>query len=160
MKQQKTMKIKTMYRTQCLAAVEGYGPEYDTDNIMEPTLIVSISSTDDTIPEILEQAPNDMVRHVEFLQFDDIDASATIGGLIPMREDDANRIIDAFLKYKDKVSQIIVHCDAGYSRSPAVAAALCITLGTSDAVFFGPGYCPNTHVYRTMLRALEKRNII
>ena len=90
MKQEKTMKIKTMYRTQCLAAVEGYGPEYDTDNIMEPTLIVSISSTDDTIPEILEQAPNDMVRHVEFLQFDDIDASTTIGGLIPIREDYPN----------------------------------------------------------------------
>lgn len=154
------MKIKVMYRAQCLAAVEGYGHEYDTDNILEPTLIVSISSTDDAIPEMLEQAQNDMVRHVEFLQFDDVDASTTIDGLMPMSEDDANQIIDTFLRYKNVVSQIIVHCDAGYSRSPAVAAALCIASGMSDAEFFGPGYCPNMHVYRTMLRGLEKRNII
>lgn len=154
------MKIKVMYRAQCLAAVEGYGPEYDTDNILEPTLIISISSTDDTIPEMLEHAQNDMVRHVEFLQFDDIDVSETVGGLIPMSEDDANQIVDAFLKYKNAVSQIIVHCDAGYSRSPAVATALCIAFGMSDTEFFGPGYYPNMHVYRSMLRALEKRNII
>lgn len=154
------MKIKVMYRTQCLAAVEECGPEYDTDNISEPTLIVSIFSTDDTIPEMLEQAQNNMVRHVEFLQFDDIDISEPIGGLMPMSKDGANQIINAFLRYKDTVSQIIVHCDAGYSRSPAVAAALCIAFGMSDAEFFGPSYCPNMHVYRTMLRALEKRNII
>lgn len=154
------MKIKVMYRTQCLAAYLGYGPDFDVENIGEPTLIVSISSTDDTIPEMLEQAQNNMVRHVEFLQFDDIDISEPIGRLIPMSEDDANQIINAFLRYKDTVSQIIVHCDAGYSRSPAVAAALCIAFGMSDAEFFGPSYCPNMHVYRTMLRALEKRNII
>lgn len=154
------MKIKVMYRAQCLAAVEGYGPEYDTDNISEPTLIISISSTDDAIPEMLEQAQNNMVCHVEFLQFDDIDISEPIGELIPMSEDDANQIINAFLRYENTVSQIIVHCDAGYSRSPAVAAALCIAFGMSDIEFFGPGYCPNMHVYRTMLRALEKRNII
>lgn len=154
------MKIKVMYRTQCLAAYLGYGPDFDVENISEPTLIISISSTDDQIPLILKSGENKMVAHVEFLMFDDIDTSESIGGMKPMSKNDAARIAGTFAQYNDRVSQIIAHCDAGYSRSPAVAAALCITLGTSDAVFFGPGYCPNTHVYRTMLRALEKRNII
>ena len=44
------MKIKVMYRTQCLAAYLGYGPDFDVENIGEPTLIISISSTDDQIP--------------------------------------------------------------------------------------------------------------
>lgn len=34
------MKIKVMYRAQCLAAALGYGPEYDAENIDEPTLII------------------------------------------------------------------------------------------------------------------------
>lgn len=32
------MKIKVMYRTQCLAAYLGYGPDFDVENISEPTL--------------------------------------------------------------------------------------------------------------------------
>lgn len=48
------MKIKVMYRTQCLAAYLGYGPDFDVENISEPTLIISISSTDDQIPLILK----------------------------------------------------------------------------------------------------------
>ena len=47
------MKIKVMYRTQCLAAYLGYGPDFDVENIGEPTLIISISSTDDQIPLIV-----------------------------------------------------------------------------------------------------------
>ena len=44
------MKLKVMYRAQCLAAALGHGPEYDAENIDEPTLIISISSTDDQLP--------------------------------------------------------------------------------------------------------------
>lgn len=89
--------------------------------------------------------------------------------------------LDAFMKYKDRVliqakpsmakrqclsrmqkqslEQIIVHCDAGYSRSPAVAAALAKALGMSDEVYFSSGqYCPNRHVYRMMMNELAARN--
>lgn len=33
------MKINVMYRAQCLAAYLGYGPDFDVENIAEPTLI-------------------------------------------------------------------------------------------------------------------------
>lgn len=154
------MKINVMYRAQCLAAYLGYGPDFDVENIAESTLIISISSTDDQIPLILKSGENKMVAHVEFLMFDDIDASEPIGGLKPMSKNDAKRIVDAFLHYSDTVSQIIVHCDAGYSRSPAVAAALAKALGESDEEFFGHDYCINNHVYTTLLRQLAKRNIL
>jgi len=130
------MKVNVMYRAQCLAAYLGYGPDFDAENITEPTLIISISSTDDQIPLILKSGENKMVAHVEFLMFDDIDTSESVGGLKPMSENDARRIVDTFLHYSDTVSQIIVHCDAGYSRSPAVAAALTKALGESDDQYF------------------------
>jgi predicted protein tyrosine phosphatase len=154
------MKINVMYRSQCLAAYLGCGPDFDVENIAEPTPIISISSTDDQIPLILKSGENKMVAHVEFLMFDDIDASELIGGSKPMSKNDAKRIVDAFLHYSDTVSQIIVHCDAGYSRSPAVAAALTKALGKSDDQYFGHGYCPNMHVYNTVLKELASRRLL
>lgn len=76
------------------------------------------------------------------------------------KKDEINiSIYGAFMKYKDRVEQIIVHCDAGYSRSPAVAAALAKALGMSDEVYFSSGqYCPNRHVYRMMMNELAARN--
>ena len=59
------MKVNVMYRAQCLAAYLGYGPDFDAENITEPTLIISISSTDDQIPLILKSGENKMVAHVE-----------------------------------------------------------------------------------------------
>lgn len=67
---------------------------------------------------------------------------------------------DTFLQYVDEVSQIIVHCDAGYSRSPAVAAALAKALGESDNEFLGHDYCINNHVYTTLLKQLSERKIL
>lgn len=113
------------------------GPEYDVENIDEPTLIISISSTDDKLPLIMNEADNENIRHIEYLQFDDIDTAESLHGLKPMSDEDAGCIVDALIQYVDEVSQIIVHCDAGYSRSPAVAAALAKALGESDEEFSG-----------------------
>ena len=154
------MKIKVMYRAQCLAAALGYGPEYDTENIDEPTLIISISSTNDKLPLIINEAGNESIRHIVYLQFDDIDTAESVHGLKPMSNEDAERVVDALLQCVDEISQSIVHCDAGYSRSPAVAAALAKAIGESDEEFFGHDYCVNNHVYTTLLRQLSKQNIL
>ena len=76
-----------------------------------------------------------------------------------MSDEDAGCIVDALIQYGAEVSQIIVHCDAGYSRSPAVAAALAKALGESDEEFFGHDYCINNHVYTTLLKQLSERKI-
>lgn len=47
---------------------------------------------------------------------------------------------------------------AGYSRSPAVAAAIAKAFGVDDEEYFSGGrYCPNRHVYRTMLNEFAER---
>lgn len=49
-------------------------------------------------------------------------------------------------------------CDAGYSRSPAVAAAIAKAFGVDDEEYFSGGrYCPNRHVYRTTLNEFAER---
>ena len=77
-----------------------------------------------------------------------------------MDANDAFVIVDWVNRYKNFVDQIIVSCNGGYSRSPAVAAALSKWLNGSDEEFFGPGYCPNRHVYRLMMNELERRGFI
>ena len=53
-------------------------------------------------------------------------------------------------QYLAHVQTIVVHCEAGMSRSPAVAAAVCRGLGGDDRRFFQE-YQPNMHIYRLML---------
>jgi predicted protein tyrosine phosphatase len=52
----------------------------------------------------------------------------------------------------EKFERIIVHCDAGYSRSPAIAAALSKHYNGTDKEFF-ERYKPNMLVYRKVLNA-------
>lgn len=157
------MKIKVFSRAECFAAAHGWGIEYGIADFDVPTLIISISSYDTSIPNALAidaKKKPDIIKHVEYCQFDDIDYKEPVKGLIPMRDVDAQRIIRAVEQWKDKVDQIVVHCDAGYSRSPAVAAALALALngrGADDEFFVKGNYCPNMHVYNTMLKELDAR---
>lgn len=61
----------------------------------------------------------------------------------------AREVLDA-VAANPSAQCIIVHCDAGLSRSPAVAAALSKILTGDDAGFF-KRYHPNSRVYRTIL---------
>ena len=153
------MKLRVMYRDQCVAAAGGYGPEYNTENITEPTLIISIFGSDDTPPmELLEAAKeNHDIIHIEFLEFDDIDGYSKNKKLKPMTDKDADTIIRAVSQYNDRITQIIVHCNAGYSRSPAVAAAIALYLGQDDTDFFGNNYRANKYVYEMMLDAINRK---
>lgn len=63
---------------------------------------------------------------------------------------DAQQIWDFVLPKLSQLRCIMVHCRAGRSRSPAVAAAL-ISILRGDSLDFFERYQPNTRVYR-MLR--------
>jgi predicted protein tyrosine phosphatase len=58
-------------------------------------------------------------------------------------------------EHRATIQRIIVHCDAGVSRSPAVAAAISKVLTGDDAEFFGGRYHPNMRVYRMLLETQE-----
>lgn len=160
MDRKEEMDCKNQGDVSCPVPCCSFGVSTDVENIDEPRLIISISSADDKLPLIMNEADNENIRHIEYLQFDDIDTAECVHGLKPMSDEDAGCIVDAFLQYVDGVSQIIVHCDAEYSRSPAVAAALAKALGESDEEFFGHDYCINNHVYTTLLKQLSERKIL
>lgn len=79
------------------------------------------------------------------------------GGVVIYHEA-SKHIVDGIEHNINRIQQIIVHCDAGYSRSPAIAAAIAKAFGMDDEEYFSGGrYCPNRHVYRTMLNEFAER---
>ena len=86
------------------------------------------------------------------VQFFDLDNTYPIKkGLMEYR--DAKKIVDFVSRYKDKI--IIVHCDAGQSRSAGVAAALSKYYNNDDSEYFdNPRFTPNMWCYNLMLNAL------
>lgn len=59
-----------------------------------------------------------------------------------------------------RVDAVVVHCEQGMSRSPAVAAAIAYTLGQDCDRFFRD-YVPNMHVFELMcecLKGLERQH--
>ena len=65
----------------------------------------------------------------------------------------AIEILSFVAEVRELSSILIVHCDAGISRSAGVAAALGLILNGrgGDRRFFSPPYVPNMHVYRLLL---------
>jgi predicted protein tyrosine phosphatase len=69
-------------------------------------------------------------------------------------EPQARSIWELVLAHRSSTKRIVVHCEAGISRSSAVAAALRHVLGGGDeAEFFSGRYLPNPRVYRMLLAA-------
>ena len=66
--------------------------------------------------------------------------------VVLMNEDHARAIWQFVRKWRETVETIVVHCEQGMSRSPAVAAAICRALGGDDGWFFRE-YLPNQYVY-------------
>ena len=66
----------------------------------------------------------------------------------------AQEILDFLDKVWDKVDYIMVHCLAGMSRSPAVAAAIARIKYGQDQFYFD-NYMPNQLVYRTILNVAK-----
>ena len=57
-------------------------------------------------------------------------------------------------------ADIIVHCDAGISRSAGIAAAILkYFTGSDEEIFRDPYYCPNTWCFRKTLGALQQSGL-
>ena len=73
-----------------------------------------------------------------------------------MSYEDAEKIAD-FVE-RSKQDLIIVHCDAGISRSTAVAAAILRHYtGNDDKIFDNDSYSPNIWVYSKVLKAFGEQ---
>ena len=70
----------------------------------------------------------------------------------------AEKVAKFVAEHLDKIQLIIVHCEAGISRSSGCAAALSHWLQKQDD-FFYKHYLPNSHVRRYVLEACESINL-
>jgi predicted protein tyrosine phosphatase len=98
------------------------------------------------------------LRATLFLQFHDTEP--TKGMILPpeirlMSPKDAASIWAFVLKHSKNVGTIVVHCEQGMSRSPAIAAAICKGLGGDDQRFWRE-YQPNRYVYDLVVGASGK----
>jgi predicted protein tyrosine phosphatase len=111
-------------------------------------VIISITSGPEDIAHLRR---NDQCKGVLRLHFPDAEvASDQFPEAVLFAPADARQIW-AFVLGHPEVQRIVVHCDAGVSRSPAVAAALARILNGDDAEYFAGRYRPNMRVYRMLL---------
>jgi predicted protein tyrosine phosphatase len=74
------------------------------------------------------------------------------------KREHAHRILNFVRGIWDKIELLMVHCEAGVSRSPAVAAAISqIYLGTEGTFLMPHLYQPNRLVYAVLLETAWER---
>jgi predicted protein tyrosine phosphatase len=116
-----------------------------------PHVIISITSGPGDMARL---RTTEACRGILRLSFLDADAPSDQQAEADLfSEEQAARVWSFVLQHRPDIERIIVHCDAGMSRSPAVAAAISKALTGDDADFFGGRYRPNMRVYRTLLEA-------
>lgn len=110
--------------------------------------IVISTTTDDDAPAIVNVTEDKVIRFT----FED-KGKGDNGRIFSKTE--AMQIKDFISQHLDNLEQIVCSCDAGVSRSPAMAAAISYWLNGSDKqIWDNPKYIPNNHVYTTLLYTL------
>ncbi len=124
-----------------------------------PTIMISISDPFHTYAETPFITPENNIQAILPLAFCDAEEPGPdvyghmAGAEDLMQKEDAVQIRDLLARYPNHT--IIVHCDAGMSRSAGVAAAIEAYAGGDPSRIFGsPYYDPNRHCYRLLLRVL------
>ena len=98
------------------------------------------------------------LRDVLFLSFHDAEPSANFDlppETKPITPAQADQIRAFVRKHQSTVGAIVVHCEQGMSRSPAVAAAISDALGL-DSRRFWQLYTPNAYIYHAVADAFDR----
>ena len=127
--------------------------EATTFQCNDPWACISIGAEPGDWPKI------NKVQQVDILQIAFFDTEFKRDDVIYFNEQHAKDILDFVEKVWDKIDLLMVHCLAGMSRSPGVAAAIAkIKYGNDD--FYFKRYLPNTLVYRTILNLAHERGLL
>ena len=70
-------------------------------------------------------------------------------------EEHAREIVRFFREVQPRIQKLVIHCEAGISRSAGVGAALAHCLGQTDVHFYDHGI-PNHRVRRLVIEAWER----
>src|SRR6185437_7480088 len=117
-----------------------------------PHVIISITSGPEDVARLPASATCQGILRLCFADAEE--SSALVDEAQLFTEAQAAAIWRFVLEHREAVERVVVHCDAGFSRSPAVAAALARVMNGDDAEYFAGRYRPNMRVYRMLLAAL------
>ncbi len=105
---------------------------------------ISIANTEEDFAYIPEE------NCVALLQLAFVDITQPMPGYILFHDDHAHDIFDFVTQYWDWIDTLLVHCDAGISRSSAVAAAISRLKFGAEGEFLDEPFDPNPLVYRIL----------
>ena len=112
---------------------------------------IAISITDPNSEKVkIASKPLDILS----LQFYDLDKDTEVFpySRFIFTVNQAEQILNFVKEYKNDVNLIVIHCEAGISRSAGVAGALSLIFNGTDQYYF-KHYLPNMLVYRNILNA-------
>jgi predicted protein tyrosine phosphatase len=119
-----------------------------------PWACISVVTEDGNWPEISAANRVDLLQ----LSFADAIYPDSTGLLVLFGEEDAHRILDFVKAVWDRIDLLMVHCEAGISRSSAIAAVVSRIYYGDDAPFvLSRLYEPNPLVYRIMVEVAVER---
>jgi len=130
--------------------------KYSQEQHSEITAFISISDCDKDSP-MLENNPNNGIKARCKLKFDDVER----GQNNCITEADALKIVTFVAQNVKIANKLIVHCEAGVSRSAGVAAAIMKAIYDDDRpVFNSRKYVPNMTCYRMVLNAFYGEGLL
>ena len=121
------------------------------DSEFKNSVLISIRSTMSEKADIKAK-----FRDILFMEFDDIEFD--IANFKAINQFQAREIANFVAKHlKSGIKIIGCQCEAGISRSAAVAAAILKATGSDDTPIMvnSPIYCPNSRVYALVLNELR-----
>jgi predicted protein tyrosine phosphatase len=125
--------------------------------VREPYVLISVR---DPGKRPVQVGRTPMCRAVLSLKVHDAEPTKNLKlppGIRLMTEGDAQAIWTFVCEHAHDVRTIVVHCEQGMSRSPAIAAGLATGLG-GDAGVFARRYQPNAFVVSLMLKVMKGRD--
>ncbi len=105
---------------------------------------ISIANTEREFAEIGD------ANRMSLLQLAFADITRQMADYVLFHDDQAHDILDFVTHYWDHIHTLMVHCDAGISRSSAVAAAIARLKWQDESQFLESPFEPNPLVYRTI----------
>ena len=120
------------------------------DNNCKRTLLICVYNNRSDIEDMINRLEDKEYNIIGFT-FDDVESDEP-NCMTYRNAMDMSWFIN---KYIDRAELLIISCDGGACRSPAIAAAIMIKLGLDDMVIWRNGrFVPNIHVFKTTLLGL------
>ena len=116
--------------------------------------LISIASNKKDWPKLHVPDEDPNFKGVLRLEFGDVDAPSSVAP--HFTDTHAKQILDFVEAKHPYLDLLVIHCQAGLSRSPGVGAAISRIFNGHDGGFFETKY-PNRLVYRTILETHHRR---